>query len=79
MRADAASAGFYESLWGKHPRIQLLTVEELLSGKRIDYPPAQQVNVTLKKAPKYKAPAGEQLPLAAEGGPDEPYDTPDSN
>jgi len=25
------------SPWGKHPRIQLLTVGELLAGKRIDY------------------------------------------
>ena len=26
MRREAASAGFYESPWGKHPRIQLLTM-----------------------------------------------------
>lgn len=38
MRQEAASAGFYESPWGRHPRIQLLTVGELLAGKRIDYP-----------------------------------------
>ena len=37
-RQEAASAGFYESPWGRHPRIQLLTVGELLAGKRIDYP-----------------------------------------
>jgi site-specific DNA-methyltransferase (adenine-specific) len=54
MRKEAASAGFYKSPWGKHPKLQLLTIEELLSGKGIDYPPSEQVNVTLKKAPKAK-------------------------
>ncbi len=55
MRKEAASAGFYKSAWGKHPRLQLLTIEELLGGKGIDYPPSEQVNVTLKKAPKAKS------------------------
>ena len=37
MRKEAASAGFYESNWNpgstaKHPRIQILTVAELLDG-----------------------------------------------
>ena len=27
-----------KSPWGKHPRIQLLTIEDLLGGKSIDYP-----------------------------------------
>jgi len=55
MRKEAASAGFYKSAWGKHPALQLLTIEELLGGKGIDYPPSEQVNVTLKKAPKAKS------------------------
>ena len=38
MRQEAASAGFYSSPWGQHPRIQLVTVAELLAGKRIDMP-----------------------------------------
>lgn len=53
MRAEAASAGFYESPWGKHARLQILTVEELLAGKGIDRPPAQ-ASVTFKRAPKAK-------------------------
>jgi DNA modification methylase len=73
MRAVAASAGFYESPWGKHPRIQLLTVGELLEGARIDYPQTTGSNVTYKKAQAAKVSAGDQLPLVAEGGPDEPY------
>ena len=52
MRKEAASAGFYTSPWGKHPRVQLLTVQGLLSGERIDYPPSQQVNATFKRAKK---------------------------
>lgn len=53
MRKEAASAGFYSSPWGsKHPRLQILTVGELLDGKRIDYPAGRQTNRTFKKAPK---------------------------
>ena len=57
MRTEAASAGFYKSTWQKepYPRLQILTVEELLNGKRIDCPPLGQVNVTFKKAPKAKS------------------------
>jgi len=54
MRTEAASAGFYKSPWGKHTAMQILTVEELLKGKKIDYPDAPGVNVTFKKAPKAK-------------------------
>ena len=56
MRTAAAGAGFYDSPgWNtKHPRIQILTVAELLAGKKVDMPPTGQVNVTFKKAPKAK-------------------------
>ena len=54
MRAEAAASGFYESPWGKHPRVQILTIEELLAGGKVDMPPVRQVNVTFKKAPKPK-------------------------
>lgn len=52
MRTEAASAGFYTSPWGKHPKLQLLTVSELLEGKKIDSPPIGQTSVTFKQAPK---------------------------
>lgn len=52
MREEAASAGYYESPWGKHPRVQLLTVGELLGGKGIDYPQTAGINRTYKQAPK---------------------------
>jgi DNA modification methylase len=55
MRTEAAGAGFYKSPWGKHPVLQILTVEELLKGKTIDYPDVPGVNVTFKRAPKAKS------------------------
>jgi len=54
MRKEAASAGFYKSPWREHPAMQILTVEELLKGKKIDYPDVPGVNVTFKRAPKAK-------------------------
>ena len=68
MRAEVASGGFYGSPgWGKkYPRLQILTIADLLNGKHIDYPPPTQVNVTFKKAPRAKAREAEQLLLAAE-------------
>jgi DNA modification methylase len=72
MREEAASAGFYSSLgWNtKHPRLQILTVADILGGKGIDYP-YRQGNVTFKRAPK--AEAGRQgdvleLPLGTDTG-----------
>lgn len=61
MRTEATSAGFYKSPWGNHPRLQILTIAELLDGKRIDYPPT--INVTHKRAPRAEAPLPEQFTL----------------
>lgn len=58
MRADAASFGFYESPWGSYPRIQLLTVAGLLSGKQIQYPHITGGNQTFKRAPAAKVKEG---------------------
>lgn len=49
MRTEASSAGFYVSPWGRHPRLQLITVAELLEGHEIDAPPS---NVTFKRMPR---------------------------
>ena len=56
MQTEAVTAGFFESqTWGqKYPKIQLLTVADLLSGKKIEMPPIKQVGATFKKAPKAK-------------------------
>jgi len=50
MFTEAAAAGFYSSPWGRHPRLQILTVADLLKAKRIDFPEA--TNITLRRAPK---------------------------
>jgi DNA modification methylase len=65
MRKEAASAGFYTSPWGKHARLQLITVEDLLTGKNIDRPPLQ-TSVTFKRAPKATAPRPERKRLEFE-------------
>jgi len=65
MLTEAVTAGFFESkTWGKkYPKIQLLTVAELLAGKKIDMPPIRQVGATFKKASKYRKEMAEQKSL----------------
>ncbi|MBE7480613.1 MAG: restriction endonuclease [Polyangiaceae bacterium] len=69
MRREAASGGFYQSPgWNKsYPRLQVVTVEQLLEGTGIDYPPAEQVNVTFPRAPlaKSKRPTQAAFPFPA--------------
>ena len=62
MRTEAASAGFYTSPWGKHQKLQILTIEDLLTGKTLDRPPVH-ASVTFKRAPKAEAPAMKGRPL----------------
>ena len=60
MRAEAADAGLYTSAElgnPKYQRIQLLTIEQLLSGKTVDCPRSVRytgANPTFKKAPRAK-------------------------
>jgi len=54
MRKEAATGEFYLSQWGSHPKIQILTVADLLGGKAINRPPDKQTGATFKKAPKAK-------------------------
>jgi DNA modification methylase len=61
MRGRAAAAGFYDSPWGKHPRLQLRTVAELLAGNGIDYP--HMTNVTRRRAPRARAPEAASIGL----------------
>jgi DNA modification methylase len=63
MRTEAASAGFYDSPWGKHPKVQILTIEELLAGAQIDMPPIKQVNQTYRRAPRHQEEDGHQPTL----------------
>jgi hypothetical protein len=77
MRRDAASAGFYTSPWNgqKYQRLQLLTIEGLLAGDRLEYP-GKNLNVTMRRAPRarYRQPTTGDLPFGegvAEGGPED--------
>lgn len=69
MRSEIASAGFYDSPgWGRrYPRLQLLTIAQLLDGHRVDMPPIAQVNLTFRRAPRARAEeaATIDLPLLA--------------
>ena len=65
MRAEAAEAGFYHSdTWNRdYPKVQILTIAELLDGKQIDMPPIQQVSQTFKRAKREKGNPADQLEL----------------
>jgi hypothetical protein len=63
MRTEAASAGFYKSPWGTHQRLQIITVAELLAGKKLDAPPYGQTSVTFKRAPQARSDRSRQLRL----------------
>ena len=36
---EPATGGFYDSAWGHHSRLQILTIGELLEGKGLNMPP----------------------------------------
>jgi site-specific DNA-methyltransferase (adenine-specific) len=65
MRTEAAKSGFYARPFGgkeeRYPRLQLLTIEELLKGKGIAYP-AVRADLTFKKAPKVEEESTRNLP-----------------
>jgi hypothetical protein len=69
MKEEAITAGFFESkTWGrKYPKIQLLTIADLLAGKKIEMPPIKQVDATFKKAARFTADKSEQLELTGKG------------
>jgi hypothetical protein len=70
MRARAAEAGFFESPWGRHPRIQLRTIRELLDGKGIDYPHVTGANVTHRRAQRARAAGPEAIELFGRSEPE---------
>ena len=65
MQSEAASAGFYtpEHYPDSHyPRVQILTIEELLEGKRAEYPRLAP-DATFQRAPRRRRSAGRQSKL----------------
>lgn len=60
---EAANAGFYTGPGNtQHARIQILTVEELLDGKKLDMPALRDLR-TFTKAPKAKGKRGKEAEL----------------
>ena len=58
MTDEAASAGFFTSEhFGKFPRVQILTIEDLLSGKTVQMPHS---NVTFKQAERVETDTTDQ-------------------
>jgi hypothetical protein len=51
----------------RYPRIQILSIAELLVGKKIEYP--RLLDVTYKKAPRARGTAAEQIELGVDEGP----------
>ena len=59
MSKEAVSAGFYNSQWGNFPRLQILTVEELLDGTATALYPRMNA-ATFKRATRQRRTQGEQ-------------------
>lgn len=67
MKREAAGAGFWESKWGtRHPRLQILTIDDLFAGKTIDYPrSAEDFKRSARPRRRYPTPRrAEQLDLS---------------
>ncbi len=61
MRTEAVKAGFYETLYGKYPKIQILTIRELFEGKQPNIPLVDAS--AFKRAPKEKQGDQDALPF----------------
>jgi hypothetical protein len=63
MRKEALDAGYYHSpVYDKdYAKLQILTVEDILQGERVDMPPQTQTSITYAKAPKVKISQGTQI------------------
>jgi hypothetical protein len=56
MLTEAAATGFYDSkdFPGRYPRLQILTIAELLAGKKLEYP-AHRVETFAKAGRRSKS------------------------
>lgn len=55
MRSEAIEAGFYKSPWGRYPRVQIITIRELLDETRgIEYPQDPSRETTYRRAPRVR-------------------------
>ena len=62
MQGEASSAGFYSSkLWQKdYPKLQIMTIEELIAGSSVEMPP---VHLSIKQAERVQEEQGKQKKL----------------
>jgi len=59
MTDEAASAGFFTSEhFGKFPRVQIITIEDLLAGRTLQMPPS--LERTFKQAERVQAEINDQ-------------------
>ena len=61
MRTEAVKAGYYETLYGKYPKIQILTNRELFEGKKPNIPLVD--DSSFRKAPKESTGNQDELPF----------------
>ena len=59
MLKEAVSAGFFNSHWGNFPRLQILTVEDLLNGATTALYPRMNA-ATFKRATRQRRTQGDQ-------------------
>ena len=61
MRTEAVKAGYYETLYGKYLKIQILTIEDLFAGKQPNIPLVD--SASFKKAAKENVDEQPDLPF----------------
>jgi hypothetical protein len=59
MRREASASGFFDTGFGTHPRVQIMTIRELLAGMRPDLPPLGR-GEGFRRAPRERGPAAKQ-------------------
>jgi site-specific DNA-methyltransferase (adenine-specific) len=62
MRREASASGFFDTGFGTHPRLQILTIAELLAGMRPDLPPLGR-GEGFRRAPRERGPQAKQTDL----------------
>ena len=62
MRTEATGCGRWTSMWGSHPKVQIMEVGALLKGARMEGPPMQHQSVTFRRA-RAHVEEGEQIGL----------------
>lgn len=61
MKTEAVKAGFYETLYGKYPKIQIVTIRELFEGKQPNIPLVD--SASFKKAAREAVGDQDSLPF----------------